>query len=52
MQKNGNTSLLVYIYANDEVIVASDKREVEYVVRKLREGYRLLSLDINTPQTK
>ena len=42
-----NTTLYTLQFADDQVILADDKEELEYMTHKLKETYEKLGLDLN-----
>ena len=39
-------------FADDQIIIANDKDDIEYMTKKLQEEYKLWGLEINTQKTK
>ena len=48
----GDVCLYTLQFADDQVIMASDKGDLEYMTRKLQEEYKRWGLEINTLKTK
>lgn len=48
----GDTCLYTLQFADDQVIIANDKDDIEYMARKLKEEYKQWGLEINTQKTK
>lgn len=48
----GDTCLYTLQFADDQVIMANDKDDLEYMARKLREEYKQWGLEINLRKTK
>jgi len=47
-----NTTLYTLQFADDEVVLAGDKEDLEYMTRKLKETYKKWDLDMNLNKTK
>jgi len=47
-----NTTLYTLQFADDQVVLAGDKLDVEYMRRKLKETYDKWGLDMNLNKTK
>ena len=47
-----NTTLCTLQFADDQVVLAGDKEDLEYMTRKLKETYEKWSLDKNLNKTK
>jgi hypothetical protein len=56
MSTNGYTNPNTYVYslnfADDQVLLAQDNDDMEYMVRKLKEEYEEWELTINLGKTK
>ena len=48
----GDTCLYTLQFADDQVLMANDKDDLEYMTRKLQEEYQRWGLEINTGKTK
>jgi hypothetical protein len=48
----GNITLYTLQIADDQVVLAGDKEDLEYMTRKLKENYEKLGLDMNLNKTK
>lgn len=48
----GDTCLYTLQFADDQVIIANDKDDLQYMARKLQEEYNNWGLEINTQKTK
>jgi len=47
-----NTTLYTFQFADDQVVLAGDKEDLEYMMRKLKETYEKWGLDMNLNKTK
>jgi len=47
-----NTTLYTLQFADDQVVLAGDKEDLEYMMHKLKETYEKWSLDMNLNKTK
>jgi len=47
-----NTTLYTLQFADDQVVLAGDKEDLEYMTRKLKEIYEKWGLDMNLNKTK
>jgi len=47
-----NTTLYTLQFADDQVVLAGDKEDLEYMTRKLKETYEKWGLDMNLNETK
>ena len=47
-----NTTLYTLQFADDQVVLAGDKEDLEYMTRKLKETYEKWGLDMNFNKTK
>ena len=47
-----NTTLYTLQFAGDEVVLAGDKEDLEYMTHKLKETYEKFGLDMNLNKTK
>jgi hypothetical protein len=47
-----NTTLYTIQFADDQVVLAGDKEDLEYMTRKLKETYEKWSLDMNLNKTR
>jgi len=47
-----NTTLYTLQFADDQVVLPSDKEDLEYMTRKLKETYEKWGLDMNLNKTK
>lgn len=48
----GDICLYTLQFTDDQVILASDKNDLEYMARKLQEEYEIWGLEMNTQKTK
>ena len=48
----GDTCVYTLQFADDQIIIANDKDDIEYMTKKLQEEYKLWGLEINTQKTK
>jgi len=47
-----NTTLYTLQFSDDQVVLAGDKEDLEYITRKLKETYEKWGLDMNLNKTK
>jgi hypothetical protein len=47
-----NTTLFTLQFADDQVVLAGDKEDLEYITRKLKENYEKWGLDMNLNRTE
>jgi len=47
-----NTTIYTLQFADDQVVLAGDKEDLEYMTRKLEENYEKWGLDMNFNRTK
>jgi len=47
-----NTTLHALQFADDQVVLAGDKEDLEYMTRKLKETYEKWGLDMNLNKTR
>ena len=47
-----NITLYTLQFADDQLVLAGDKEDLEYMARKLRETYEKWGLDMNLNKTK
>jgi len=47
-----NITLYTLQFADDQVVLAGDKEDLEYMTRKLKETYEKCGLDLNLNKTK
>ena len=47
-----NTTLYTLQFADDQVVLAADKEDLEYMMRKLKETYEKWNRDMNLNKTK
>ncbi|XP_072378004.1 uncharacterized protein [Diabrotica undecimpunctata] len=48
----GDETLYTLHYADDQVVIAQDKEDLEYMARKLMEEYKKCSLEVNLQKTQ